>query len=100
MAERRSRTTKGIVVFIDSNSQRSEQIAEGLEAHGYHVLTVQHLQEGMELVRMRRPDAVVAIEPPADDSGRALPETATRHLAADVPMILICTRLLSTDPGR
>ena len=59
MPERRSRPKKGIVVFIDGDSQSCDRIARRLEAGGYHVLTAGNLRHGFELVRVRRPDVVV-----------------------------------------
>jgi hypothetical protein len=87
MVERRSRTTKGIVVCIDGDSQSCERIAEALEIHGYHVLAIENPWEGVELVRIRRPDAVVVASDPEDDAS-GLRGTVTRHLLAHAALIL------------
>lgn len=57
--ERRSRQRKRIVVFIDDDSHTCDRVACQLEAGGYHVLTAVNLSQGLELVRVRTPDAVV-----------------------------------------
>jgi response regulator RpfG family c-di-GMP phosphodiesterase len=91
MTERRSRKTKGIVVLIDGDSRSCDRVARGLEVHGYHVLTAENPSEGAELVRTRRPDAVVASDGPAEDNDRAVRDTITSHLPAHVPLILRCS---------
>jgi len=87
MVERRSRTTKGIVVCIDGDSQSCERIAEALEVHGYHVLAIENPWEGAKLVRIRRPDAVV-IGSDTVDNVSGLRRTVTRHLPAHAALIL------------
>jgi DNA-binding NtrC family response regulator len=91
MTERRSRKTKGIVVFIDGDSRSCDRVARALEVHGYHVLTAENLSDGAELVRVRRPDAVVASDGPMEDNDRALRDIVTSHLPAHVPLILRCS---------
>ena len=59
MPERRSRPRKRIVVFIDEDSHTCDRVACRLEADGYHVLTAENLLQGLELVKVRTPDAVV-----------------------------------------
>ena len=87
MVERRSRTTKGIVVCIDGDSQWCERVAEALEVHGYHVLAIQNPWDGVELVRIRKPDAVVVASDPVNNAG-GLRRTVTRHLPAHAALIL------------
>lgn len=90
MAERRSRITKGIVVVVDRDPRWCDRIAEALELEGYHVLTVQDWREGAELVRVRRPVAVVAGDPLSEDSAKGLREAVIRRLPAHAPLILCC----------
>jgi len=86
ITERRSRTTKGIVVLIDGDARLCDQLARAVEVHGYHVLTAENPGEGAALVRLRRPDAVVATE----DNNRALRDIVTSHLPPHAPLILRC----------
>ena len=87
MVERRSRTTKGIVVCIDGDSRVCERIADALEVHGYHVLAIENPWEGVELVRLRRPDAVVVASDP-EDNASGLRGTLTQYLPAHAALIL------------
>jgi len=57
--ERRSRPRKRIVLLIDEDSQSCDRVACRLEVEGYHVLTAVNLRLGLELVKVRTPDAVV-----------------------------------------
>lgn len=77
VTDRRSRNTKGIVVFIDGDSQWCDRVARALEVQGYHVLTAENPSKGAELVRVRRPDAVVASDEPTEDNARALRDIVT-----------------------
>jgi DNA-binding NtrC family response regulator len=97
MTERRSRKTKGIVVFIDGDSRSCDRVARALEVQGYHVLTAENPSEGAELVRTRRPDAVVASDGPTEDNDKALRDIVTSHLPAHVPLILRCSE---SNPDR
>jgi hypothetical protein len=90
MTERRSRKTKGIVVLIDGDSRWCDRVARALEVRGYHVLTAGNPSDAAALVRVRRPDAVVANDGPTKDNDKALRDTVTSHLPAHVPLILRC----------
>lgn len=57
--ERRSRPRKRIVVFVNEDSQTCDRVACRLETGGYHVLTAVNLLQGLKLVNIRTPDAVV-----------------------------------------
>jgi hypothetical protein len=59
MADRRSRPRKRIVVFINEDSHTCDRVACRLETDGYHVLTAVNLLEGLKLIDVRTPDAVV-----------------------------------------
>jgi response regulator RpfG family c-di-GMP phosphodiesterase len=89
--ERRSRKTKGLVVFIDGDSRACDRVARALEVHGYHVLTAENPSEGAELVRVRRPDAVVASDGPPDNNERALRDIVTFLLPAHALLVLRCS---------
>ena len=94
MTDRRARKIKGIVVLIDGDSRSCDRVARALEVHGYHVLTAENPSEGAKLVRVRRPDAVVASDGPTEDNGNTLRDTVTSHLPAHVPLILRCSESL------
>jgi CheY-like chemotaxis protein len=89
--ERRSRKTKGIVMFIDGDSPSCDRVAQALEAHGYHVLTAENPSEGAELVQVRGPDTVVASHGPMEDDDRTLRDIVTSQLPGHVPLILRCS---------
>ena len=59
LPERRSRPGKPVIVFIDENPHTCDRVACRLEADGYRVLTVVNLFQGLELVKVLTPDAVV-----------------------------------------
>ena len=59
VAERRSWPKRGIVVFIDEDSHTCDRVACRLEADAYHVLTAENFLQGLELVKVPTPDAVV-----------------------------------------
>jgi DNA-binding response OmpR family regulator len=51
---------KAIVVFVDDHVDTCECFALALEHQGFHVLTAHDAEEGIALVKARRPRAVVA----------------------------------------
>jgi DNA-binding NtrC family response regulator len=77
-------------VFIDDDSRLCDPVARTLEVHGYHVVTAENPLQGAELVRARRPDAVIASDGPPEDSQRALREIVTCLLPAHTLLILRC----------
>jgi CheY-like chemotaxis protein len=101
MVERRSRRRKRIVVFVDRDSDSRDYVARELEAHGYHVLTAESHAEGMALVKVRRPDAVVTTDGGTEDDGWAVCHFVRSHLPARTPVILRCrVRVASPDGDR
>jgi DNA-binding response OmpR family regulator len=66
-SDRRSRPKKGLVVFIDEDSRTCDHVAFQLERDGYHVLTAEGLLDGLILVSVRPPDAVVWSDGAPDD---------------------------------
>jgi hypothetical protein len=44
---------KGIVVFIDGDSQWCDRVTRALEVQGYHVLTAENPAKGAVLVRVQ-----------------------------------------------
>jgi response regulator RpfG family c-di-GMP phosphodiesterase len=99
MVERRSRRRKRIVVFVDRDSDSRDSAARELEAHGYHVLTAESHAEGMALVKVRRPDAVVTTDGGTEDDGWAVCHFVRSLLPARTPVILRCS-VASPDGDR
>jgi response regulator RpfG family c-di-GMP phosphodiesterase len=91
MVDRRSRRRKRIVVFGDGHSHTCDRIARELEAHDYHVLTAESPVEGMQLIRVRRPDAVVWSDGGTEDHGWAVCQFVRSHLPAQTPVVLRCS---------
>jgi CheY-like chemotaxis protein len=88
VADRR-RNHRPIVVIIHHDSATLERIALKLEAEGYHVLTADDSQRGIDLVGLRQPAAVVSTLHLQDGHAWALCLFARAQLSHRAPVILL-----------
>jgi DNA-binding response OmpR family regulator len=77
-------------VFIDEDSRTCDRVACRLEADGYHVLTAADLLQGLELVKVRTPDAVVWSHGVTEDNRCALCDFVRSQLPPQTRPILRC----------
>jgi hypothetical protein len=80
-------------VVIDRDSRECQRLGRELEAGGFHVLTSETPFKGWELVRARKPHAVITADAATDDNHQALVDC----LRARIPLIVRCTQPIPAE---
>ncbi len=79
-------------MFVDDDPDTCSRFALMLEAEGYHVLTAEDAEQGVALLRTRKPAAIVTSVRLAEHSAWVLCSVARSELPVDTPVILLNER--------
>jgi CheY-like chemotaxis protein len=88
-----------IVVFVDDHVDTCECFALALEHEGFHVLTAHDAEEGIALVKARRPRAVVANLGMHQGGGWRVCEFVRSYGAANRSALVLLTGSARADGG-
>jgi len=92
-------TAKEIVVFVDDHVDTCECFALALEHQGFHVLTAHDAEEGIALVKARRPRSVVANLWMHQGCGWRVCQFVRSYGAANRSALVLLTSRAGTDGG-